>query len=167
MTKILFVIACAALVAACSDFARVSRMSPLAPTPVAATPPPPPPPPRVFEPSYTELIAGTTIQRTVDESSNPRCYEHYDGLGCQYFRITPDRDGVLEVELTWVTATQPGQGLDLTRESARGQEEWADVYPPDMVRLRSQVKAGETSQLTVWYTKPGLEFSLRTALQPS
>lgn len=160
MTKTLFVIACAVLVAACSDIARVS---PLAPTPVA-TAPPPPPVFRFAEP-YTQLIVGSTFQRTVDKSANPDCPE-FPGFGCQYFRVTPDRDGELDVEVTWVAETQPGQGLDLTLESANGGQVWADYFPPK-VYLTSHVKAGETSQITVWYTFPGLEFSVKTHLQPN
>ena len=158
MTKILFVIACTVLVAACSDIARVS---PLSPTPVATAPPPPPV--FRFEEPYTQLIIGSTFHGKVDKSANPECYP---GFGCQYFRVTPDRDGLLDVEVTWVFETQPNQGLDLTLESANGGQVWADYYPPK-VFLTSHVKAGETSQITVWYTFPGLEFSVQTHLHPN
>ena len=110
MTKTLFVIACAVLVAACSDAARIS---PLAPTPVVAVATALPPPPVFrFEEPYTQLIIGSTLQRKVDKSANPECSG--PGFGCQYLRVTPDRDGLLDVEVTWVPETQPSQGLDLT-----------------------------------------------------
>ena len=161
MTKILFAIACAVLVAAC-DSARIARMSPLAPTPVATAPPPPSV--YMFQQPYTELTIGSTVHRKVDQSANPDCIG-VPGFGCQYFRITPDRDGVLDVELTLVRETQPNQGLDLTLESATGGQVWAD-FDPAKAYLTSRVKAGETSQITVWYTFPGAEFSLQTRLQP-
>ena len=165
MTKTLFVIACAVLVSACSDFARVSRLSPLAPTPVVPVTTAPPPPVFRFQEPYTELTIGSTIQRKVDQSSNPDCIG-VPGFGCQYFRITPDRDGLLDVEVTWVLETQPNQGLDLTLESTNGGQVWAD-FDPAKAYLTSRVKAGETSQITVWYTFPGLEFSVQTHLQPN
>ena len=159
MTKILLVIGCAALLAACDDIARKSPVSPTAVVPVATVPPPP-----VFLEPYTLLIVGSTFQRKVDQSANPECYP---GFGCQYFRITPDRDGELDVEVTWVHETQPYQGLDLTHESFTGQV-WADGFGPGpKAFLTSAVKAGETSQITVWYTFPGLEFTLRTTLHPN
>jgi hypothetical protein len=119
----------------------------------------------VFLEPYTQLIVGSTIQRKVDRGANPDCIGD-PGYGCQYFRITPDRDGTLDVLLTWVLETQPSQALDLTHESATGQL-WADFYPPATGRFTSRVKAGETSQITVWYTFPGVEFSLQTTLQPN
>lgn len=169
MTRTLFVIACAVLATACNDFARISQLSPLAPTLVATVPPPPvatAPPPSVFQEPYTQLIVGSTFQRKVDRSANPDCIG-VPGFGCQYFRITPERDGQLDVEVKWVLETQPNQALDLTLESATTQV-WAD-FPPPMATafLTGRVKAGETSQITVWYTFPGLEFTLRTALHPN
>lgn len=162
MTKILSVITCAALVAACSD---IPRRSPLAPTPVVAiSTPPPPPPPLVYGEPYSELTIGTTILRTVDRDSNPVCFP---GFGCQYFRVTPTQDGELEIDLTWKPETQPSQSLDLSHRSATG-EQWAD-YPTAVAataHLTSRVKAGETSEITVWYTFPGLEFTLQTRLLP-
>ena len=161
MTKNLFVIACVVLVSACSDAARIS---PLSPTPaVAVATAPPPPPVFRFEEPYTQLIIGSTLQRKVDKSANPACYSPF---GCQYFRVTPDRDGTLDVLLTWVLETQPGQVLDLSHESTTGQL-WADFYPPTTGRFTSRVKAGETSQITVWYTLPGVDFSLQALLQPN
>lgn len=167
MTKTLFVIACAVLVAACSESARISQLSPLAPTPVVPVATAPPPPSiHVFQQPYTELTIGSTVQRKVDRSANPDCIG-VPGFGCQYFRITPDRDGVLDVELTWVPETQPSQGLDLTHESATGGQVWADFFDPPKVYLTSHVKAGESSQITVWYTFPGVEFSLQALLHPN
>lgn len=164
MTKILFVIACAVLAAACGDPAR---MSPVSPTPVVAVATPPPPPAvNPFQDPYTELTIGSTVQRKVDRSANPECIG-VPGFGCQYFRITPDRDGLLDVELTWKPETQPSQTLDLSHRSATD-EQWAD-YPSALAataHLTSRVKAGETSEITVWYTFPGVEFSLQTRLQP-
>ena len=165
MTKILFAIASAALVAACGD-AWMSPTSPTLVTPVAtAAPFPNPPLPPVFLQPFTELVAGSTIQRKVDGGSNPDC-PGFPGFGCQYFRITPDRDGTLAIELTWVLETQPGQRLDVSHESAAGYRD-GDFHPPATERLTSRVKAGEMSQITVWYTFPGVEFSLRTSLQPN
>lgn len=163
MKMIPFAIACALLAAACSD---VTRKSPLAPTPVAKiyTPPPPPAVTPLQQP-YTELTIGTTVERTVDRDSNPECFP---GFGCQYFRLTPMQDGQLEVDLIWKPETQPSQTLDLSHRSATG-EQWAD-YPPAVAataHLTSRVKAGETSEITVWYTFPGVEFSLQTRLQPN
>jgi hypothetical protein len=165
MTKPLFVVACAVLVVACGDFARISRLSPAAPTSVVPGATTPGPPAVTFQQPYTELTIGSTVQRTVDRSANPECIG-VPGFGCQYFRITPDRDGVLNLELTWVRETQPNQGLDLTLDSATGRQVWADFYPPK-VFLTSPVKAGETSQITVWYTFPGVEFALQSVLHPN
>ncbi len=166
MTKPLFVIACAVLVTGCSDFARVTEPSPLALTPVPVATPPSPPPVFRFEEPYTQLIIGSTFQRTVDKSANPDCIG-VPGFGCQYFRVTPDRDGVLDVVVTWVRETQPNQGLDLTLESLTTGQVWADIFGGASTNLRSRVKAGETLQITVWYTFPGIEFSLRTQLEPN
>jgi hypothetical protein len=165
MTRILLVIGSAALLAACDGAARMSPISPTQAIPVATVPPPTPPPAPVFLEPYTQLTVGSTFARTVDRSANPECIG-VPGFGCQYFRIMPDRDGTLEVEVNWVIATQPDQGLDLSLESARGQV-WADGFGNGQTSLRSFVKAGETSQITVWYTFPGVEFTLQTALQPS
>lgn len=164
MTKVVLAIACAALVADCGE--SPARMSPLSPTPVipiATAPPPPPYVPFFYQP-FTEVAAGTLIQRKVDDSSNPEC-PGLPGFGCHYFRITPDRDGTLDIELTWVLESQPGQRLDLSHASAIGERD-GDFQPPATERMTSRVKAGETSQITVWYTFPGVEFSLRTLLQP-
>ena len=163
MKKVLFSIGCAALLIACDGAARMSPVAPTAVVPVATAPPLPPAP--VFQQPYTEVIIGSTVQRKVNQSANPECIG-VPGFGCQYFRITPDRDGMLRVALTWVLETQPGQGLDLTHESATGQI-WAD-YPAPVAtaHLTGHVKAGETSQITVWYTFPGLEFTLQTTLGP-
>ena len=158
MTKILLVIGCAALLAACDDIARTSPLSPTAVVPVATFPPP------VFLEPYTQLIVGSTFQRRVDRSANPDCIG-VPGFGCQYFRITPERDGVVSVEVTWIPETQPHQGLDLTLDSSTGQV-WADFFGGAVTSLTSLVRAGETSQITVWYTFPGLEFTLRTSLDP-
>ena len=161
MTKPLFVIACAVLVAGCSEAARMSPLSPTPVVPVAAAPPRPADP---FQEPYTQVTIGSTVQRKVDGSANPECIG-VPGYGCQYFRITPDRDGMLDVELNWALETQPGQTLDLSYESATGQL-WASYFPPTKGRFMTQVKAGETSQITVWYTFPGVEFTLQTALGP-
>lgn len=163
MTKVLMVIGCAALVAACDG---AVRMSPLSPTPVVAVATTPPSPDDLFREPYTQLIVGSTFQRTVDQSANPDCGGD-PGFRCQYFRVTPERDGMLDIELSWVAESQPGQGLDLTHESVTDQI-WAEGYGPGPnVYLKSAVKAGEVSQITVWYTLPGLEFTLRTTLRPN
>lgn len=162
MSKILLVVGCAALLAACDGAVRMSPLSPTPVVPVATIPTSP-----VFLEPYTQLIVGSTFHRKVDSSANPDCIG-VPGFGCQYFRITPERDGTLDIEVTWVLETQPGQGLDLTHESVTG-EVWADGYGPGpKTYLRSVVvKAGETSQITVWYTFPGIEFTLQTTLHPN
>ena len=74
---------------------------------------------------------------------------------------------MLEVELTWMPETQPSQALDLSHRSADGRA--VGRLSPAVAaaaHLTNRVKAGETSQITVWYTFPGLEFSLQTRLQP-
>ena len=91
----------------------------------------------------------------------------FPDLGARYFRITPDRDGMLDVEVTWVPETQPNQGLDLTLESSTTGQVWAWVFGASATSLKTRVKAGETAQITVWYTFPGIEFSLRTLLEPN
>ena len=168
MTKTLFVIACALPMAACNDFARISRMSPLAPTPVVAvaTPPTVYPFQYPFQEPFTELSVGSSIQRKVDEAANPECLG-VPGFGCQYFRIMPDREGMLDVEVKWVPETQPNQGLDLSIESSASGQVWANISGVARTLLSTRVKAGETSQITVWYTFPGLEFSLQAVLRPN
>jgi hypothetical protein len=169
MIKTLFVIACAVLAAACSDFARTSPLSPTAlPSPpnVPVATPPPPPGVYVFQQPYTEMTIGTTVQRTVDRSANPDCVG-VPGYGCQYFRITPESDGVLNLDLTWVLETQPHQVLDLTLESGTTGQVWADFFEASATYLTTRVKAGETAQITVWYTFPGIEFSLQSVLHPN
>jgi hypothetical protein len=134
-----------------------SGVPPTAPSrpPPPAPPTPVPTPPRSpvpFVDRYTEITVGAVVQSVV-QADDPLCAEE-PLWPCKYFRITPPRDGTLEVELT-----HTGGNLDLSFYDIYGGRWW---YP-----IRVPVKAGATYQIAIWeYEYPGLAFVLRTSLEP-
>ena len=169
MRKLLLSVGCAVLVAACDlptspTLVRLPASTPL-PPPVAS-----PLPANVFGEPFTALTPGATVRRVVSSAAggadNPHCPD-LPGWGCQFFRVTSDVRGRLDVTLTWVLETQPNQGLDLSLDRDRGGAIWSDRGPGSSQVLSVGIDAGEMYQLVVWYTFPGLEFELRTSFSPS
>ncbi len=75
--------------------------------------------------------------------------------------------GTLEAVLTYSSATQNGQGVDVTlNDAAAPGLTWAQVFSATETRVHSAVREGHTYHITLWYTFDGLEFELTTSLKP-
>lgn len=145
------------LAAACGEGGQV-------PTQPAAIPPLPVPP-FAFQPQFTEIALGEVVNRRVTADA-PEC-SPFDPWPCQHFRLTAPSDGNLEVAMTYSVQTQPYQALDLSLVNSVGSQVWGSagtVFPE--LRLIASVRTGAVYQITVWYTYPGVEFQIRTSLQP-
>ena len=151
----------AALSAGCSG--GNPPVFPTSPSQVAT--PAPAPAPFLFAQPHTSIAVGEVVSRRADADNNPECVD-LPGWHCHYFRITAEKDGTLDVIMTWVLETQPFQPLDLSLIDSRGADRWSDYGPGQRSHLRQLVKAGSTYQLTVWYTFVGVEFELRSSLDP-
>ncbi|MGH9331500.1 MAG: hypothetical protein ACRD09_13750 [Vicinamibacterales bacterium] len=87
-------------------------------------------------------------------ADDPRCVGD-EGYQCQYFRLTAPSDGLLAVVLT-----TSGGNVDLSVSNSALEQWWLPIE-------RVPVKAGATYQITLWeYERPGVEFELRSSLQP-
>jgi hypothetical protein len=87
-------------------------------------------------------------------ADDPRCVGE-EAYQCQYFRIAPSSDGLLAVVLTTT-----GGNIDLSVSNSAMEQWWAPIE-------QVPVKAGATYQITLWeYERPGVEFQLRSSLQP-
>jgi hypothetical protein len=163
MTRLLFALGCSALLAGCDGTLPTSPSRlPLGTPPIAGKPLPPP---FAFKEPFTLLTIGASIERTVVKEANPDCPD-VPGFGCQFFRVVPEADGNLDIDVSWVLESQPNQGLDLTIEDEDGTQFWANEFRPGHVGVYGPVLAGATYQVTVWYTFPGLEFALGSSLVP-
>jgi hypothetical protein len=158
------VIVLAVLAAACSSHDHGFQLPTAATPPATGTAPSPLPAPQppVFPPNIetTSIAIGETFVRTIGDSPS-ECFD-FRGWPCQYFEFTAPRSGTIVVQLTFVPGTQPGgQGIDI---SMRGEgERWAQFYDHSSARLTSPVTAGVSYTITLWYTFPRLEYTLRTA----
>ncbi len=141
----------------------VPVMNPVAPTGVVSASPPPSSPTPACPSSlssfpadpFSERYTWTTVGQAVSgrfAAADPPC----DGFHCQYFRLTPPTDGMLDVEMTYSLGTAR-QVLDLSLSDPQSRIWWAPLCVP--------VSAGTTYQITVWYGTPGVEFELRASLR--
>lgn len=163
MKRLLIVLGCCVITAACEG------SNPTAPSRVTianALPSVSAPLPQPFMQPFTDLQIGSTFGRTVSSDANPEC-PGLPGWGCQFFRVTPGADGLLTVAVDWVVETQPNQGLDLSLESTDGASYWADMPHFGELDVQGHVRAGQTYQITVWYTFPGVTFEVITSMDKS
>jgi hypothetical protein len=106
----------------------------------------------VFAERYTSIAVGEAVSARVN-ADDPRCAV-WPEWPCQYFRLTAPSDGTLDVVMT-----HSAGNLDLSFTNDAGNTWWYPVSIP--------VTAGATYQITVWeYETTGVEFELRTSLQP-
>jgi hypothetical protein len=179
MRTLLLCFGCAVLLAACDTPTSPSSLRRPRSEPSVAKPSPPASPAPSLWPSYgfgepfTVLTPGASVRRRVEghpgSNENPQCVDPtLPGWGCQFFRVTPSFDGTLDLTLTWVLETQPNQGLDLSLDDDQRRSWWSDRGPgPSPTQLLSlPLDAGETYQITIWYTFRGVEFELRTGFTP-
>lgn len=123
------------------------------PPPPSGTDPPSPFPGSPFSERYTPITVGQVVTGRV-AADDPRCVGD-PAFQCQYFRITAPSDGLLAVALT-----AAGGNVDLSVTNSAMQEWWAPI-------ARVPVTAGATYQITLWeYEEPGVQFELRSSLQP-
>jgi hypothetical protein len=142
MGKLLTTTICACLLTTACDDSRPRLQLPTAPTVSVSTPSPPlpaPPPASVPAPpgfsrplppaasDYVTIQLGEVVNRRV--AVPPECLG-LAGWPCQYFRLVPPADGNLRVELRYESATQPGQGVDVTVTDPQGREVWAQEFNP-------------------------------------
>ena len=161
MTNLLpSIVALTLLGSACSE--NLAGPTPPLPTPLPSVVAPPQPSSR-FSEVFTDLTIGERAFRRAGANS-PECFG-LPGWQCQFFRVTPTRDGALDLTLTWDLETQPGQPLDLSLFDPDGREMWSDYGPGPRGHMRARVKAGSTYQITVWYTFVGVEFELQSSLE--
>jgi hypothetical protein len=166
MQRFFLLILCfAVLGAACTSELPTAPRQPPATTPSQ----PPAPRPFTFAEQYTEIVVGEVVRRLVT-SENPECTDE-PGWKCQYFRLTAPIDGTLEV-MTIVWRGTVLQGVDFSLDESGGWKWWSptsgqprdgEPWPP----LRVPVKGGTTYQITVWYVTPGVEFEIRSSMQPN
>jgi hypothetical protein len=140
------------LAAACGGDGSAVPTAPIQ-TPAFSTPAPPP---VVFAERYTQITLGEVVKGRVN-ADDPMC----DAWQCQYFRLTAPSDGRLIVTLTSSIGTSTGGiNLDLVVTDPEGREWWQ----PSPV----QAKGGVTYQIAILeYESPGVEFELRTSLEPN
>ncbi len=162
-TLVRLVVCLGLLAAACGEGGQTPTRPAQIPSP--SPQPPPAPAPFAFQPQFTQITVGEVVNRRVTADA-PECSPS-DPWPCQHFRLTAPSDGGLEVAMTYSVQTQPHQTLDLSFVDSVGHQLWgyAGGVPPEL-RVSVSVKTGAVYQITVWYTYPGVEFQLRTALQP-
>lgn len=161
MQRLLFlIVSMAACATGCSDI-----ILPALPTAPSQVPAPAPVPVFAFAEPYTRISIGDVVVRRAG-TDDSECVD-LRGWHCHYFRLTAPSDGRLDILLKWVLETQPFQPLDLSLADSKGITSWSEYGPGPQGRLRTLVSAGSTYQFTVWYTFPGVEFELRSSLEPN
>src|SRR5262245_41764465 len=164
-----FVAAVLMFVACDSD--RGQFRLPTTPTPIGATNPPAPqpaplPPRPTLDPhvEVTSIAIGDVVARTIG-STVPECSGD-PGWPCQYFSVTPERDGIVNVDLEYEPETQPPgrtiyQLVDVS-VAAGTSEVWANSSTYHSTHATVRVVAQVEYRITLWYTFPGLKYTLRT-----
>ena len=138
--------------------------APPAPAPSPLPNPAPPLPTRFGPLEYTPIEIGAVVRGPL--VMPPECYD-FGGWPCRYFELTPPASGRLRVVLTYSSASQGGQGVDLSMSPVDGigWEYWAQFGSATETRLEAPVIAGRAYRIAMWYAFEGLEFELTTSLQ--
>jgi hypothetical protein len=128
----------------------------------------PPPAPAPFPPlaDVTTVTVGEGVSRIIDD--RPSECTDLRGWPCQYFQLTAPRSGTLVVSLNYAPETQPPgrtphQVVDMSLRGGRQGERWAEFGNETSTRLTAQVTADDVYVITLWYTFPRLDYTLRTA----
>jgi hypothetical protein len=151
-------IVCLGLVALGCD-----RGLPTAPTPGATAVPLPTPSPSPQPPLGSHIEVGEVITSRVT-SDDPLC-GHNTPFPCRYYRLTPARDGVLQVTLAWNPQLVDDYPLDMSVIDPQGKDWAATVVGRAQRGVSVRVTAGASYVIEIWsFLSPGVEFELRSSL---
>jgi hypothetical protein len=110
---------------------------------------------------YTTLVVGEPFNGRVPQDP-PSCR---DGHGlCQFFRLTAPSDGTLIVQLAFDARQPASASLDLS-VIGPALEHWGDFFL-NGIEVRAPAVRGQEYYITVWYGRPGAEYTLSTTIRP-